>query len=129
MKILQESIQDIDTFLKSKDLVDQIRGKKDSQEVCQLVVDECSNRFDDKIQPIVERVFVLSVDQEMTDVIEDDHYAVRYNNYYYDYTADQFKDAFDVAEEDMPVIQPVLPESRLTNTVSTIKRYALLKYV
>lgn len=129
MKILQESIQDIDTFLKSKDLVDQVRGKKDSLEVCQLVVDECSNRFDDKIQPIVERVFVLSVDQEMTDVIEDDYYAVRYNNYYYDYTADQFSDAFDVAEEDMPVVQPVLPESRLTNTVSTIKRYALLKYM
>lgn len=127
MKILNESILDIETFLKSKELIDQIKDLPSSDK-CSEVVRICKDKFSDTTQPKEVDVTILSIgDDRNVDMIDDSHNAVKFNNFFYDYDATQFSDAFDVTKEDLPVIQPVVAESRLTSNISTIKRYAIIE--
>lgn len=131
--VILEEIQDIVSWL-FNDALSEVSSisSDDSQEVSDFIVKRASETFpDDNILPEVERVIVFKVVGDEINHIDSDHYVVRYNGDYYDYTASQYNEEFRglIKESDLPVVQRVIVSDRQINQgVSTVKGYVLLRY-
>lgn len=138
IKILNESLQDVDSFLKSEVKVlieDQIpHSKKDpnDSEVNEFIMNRVSEEFpEDTNRPEIVSVAAIKVQGEETEVITTDHQVIKFNGYLYDYTAHRFVDEFNglLTFGQVPVIQPVITnDSQINDKISTVKFYALVEY-
>lgn len=137
IKILRESLQDVENFLQTSELRDQILNAvpevRDDPfsvetEVSQFIVNIVRERFPDERLPKIVLVSAVKVVGNDIEVLSTGHQVVEYNNNYYDFTAHQFNDSFrDLSISNIPVVQSVITNDRQINEgVSTIKSYALL---
>lgn len=136
MKILKESFQDVEAYLRSSDLISKIIKEfgddfsSYNEEVINFVENEVESQFDDT-NIKVEKVVVCKVVGEDVDLINSDHYVINYNGTYYDYTAQEFNDSFNglIKLTSIPVVQNVIhSDNQLNDKLSTIKGYVLLGY-
>lgn len=137
--ILNESLQDVDNYLKSSELKDsileefpEIKNDPDliDYEVSDFVVSQVSSRFPDDRSPEVVNVEVLKVAGDETEVISTDHFVVRFNGSFYDFTAHQFSDSYSklLSYVNVPVTQKVITNDlQINDGVSSVKSYALLE--
>lgn len=137
--ILNESLQDVDNYLKSSELKDSILEefpeiKNDPEsvdyEVSDFVVSQISSRFPDDRPPEVVNVEVLKVAGDETEVISTDHSVVNFNGSFYDFTAHQFSDSYSklLSYVNVPVTQKVITNDlQINDGVSSVKSYALLE--
>lgn len=136
MRILKESFQDVEAYLRGSDLISKIVEEFGddfslyNEEVTNFVKSEVENQFDDT-DVKVEKVVVCKVVGEDIDLISSDHYVINYNGTYYDYTAQEFNDSFNglIKLTSIPVVQNVIhSDNQLNDKLSTIKGYVLLGY-
>lgn len=137
--ILNESLQDVDNYLKSSELKDSILEefpeiKNDPEsvdyEVSDFVASQISSRFPDDRPPEVVNVEVLKVAGDETEVISTDHSVVNFNGSFYDFTAHQFSDSYSklLSYVNVPVTQKVITNDlQINDGVSSVKSYALLE--
>lgn len=140
IKILNESYQDVENFLKSNELIDIVKTtypnyvnnpKSVEHEVNDLILQEISSQYDETIYPQEVRVVVIKISGDDIAIITSDHFVIEYNGFYYDFTAHQFKEEYNnlIKVGLIPVIQPIITSDRqITDSVSTVKSYALLEY-
>lgn len=137
IRILKESLQDVENYLQTSDLRDQIlnefpdvRDNPESVEfeVVSFIVDLVSERFPDEPKASVDTVTVLKVIGNDIDPLSTSHVVVKFNNNYYDFTAHQFSDSFrNLNFSNVPVVQSVITNERqVSEGVSTVKSYVLL---
>lgn len=136
MIILKESFQDVESYLRSSDLIDKITDEFGNdfsdfdKEVSEFVIQIVEDQFEDQSIK-TERVVVCKVVGEDVDLINSDHTVVNYNGSYYDYTAQKFNDSFNglIKLTSIPVVQNVIhSDNQLNDKLSTIKGYVLLGY-
>lgn len=138
-RIITESFQDIETYLLSQELMDKLteelpgwsNGDYSSDEITDKVVEILTDEFPDDSGFVSERVIVLKVKGEDVEVVTADHYAIRYNGSYYDYSAVLLNDSFSglINRESTPVVQNVITNDlQINDKVSTVKGYAMLAY-
>ena len=138
MKILfeSESYGTIESYLKSKDLVDDIREEfgddyyntTDDIEIFDFV----RNAVLDKSAYMVDRedVVALKVTDEIN-ILEQVHTAIGFNGKFYDYTAQRFNEEFAdlIKDGKIPVVQKIIrSDKQLRDNISSVKGYALLGY-
>lgn len=137
IKILKESIQDVENFLQTSELrgqvLDEIPEVRDDPssvetEVNQFILNAIKKRFPDERSPKVVTVSVVKVVGSDIDVLSTGHQVVEFNNNYYDFTAHEFSDTFrGLSILNTPVVQSVITNDRqISEGVSTVKSYALL---
>ena len=138
MKILRESYQDVEVFLRSTDLINQIveefgrdslRNSELATDICSFVVDQVSQQFDTEIT--FENVVVCKVIGEDIDFVDQMHPVVVFNGFYYDYTAMIYSTSFNnlIQIAALPVVQKIInSDEQITDKLSTIKGYTLLGY-
>lgn len=135
-KIVKESYEDIEVYLRSSDLVSQIIDKFGSDfynnpDVVDFVDDQLTEKFNTSSQTYIERVVICKVVGKDIDLVDTDHYVINYNGYYYDYTAQLFNESFDnlISTSALPVVQPVIhSDAQITDKLSTVKGYTILGY-
>lgn len=141
-RIIVESFKDVESYLRGQILKDQLveefammksNPASIDKEVAEFVVDQVHQRYsaEEVSDIVVAQAIVVKVFDGETDIVTTDHYVVRYNGMFYDFTAHQFGDAFNnlIKFTDAPVVQPVITNDRqLSSSVSTVKAYALLEY-
>lgn len=136
-KILRESYQDIEIYLRSPDLISQLvvafgENLEDyGQDVTDYVVDTVQSNFGEDISIKSDEVLVCKVVDEDVDILSTNHSVVNYNGYYYDYLASEFNDSFDdlINIDALPVVQLIIhSDNQISNKLSTVKGYTLLGY-
>lgn len=137
--ILNESLQDVDNYLRSSELKDSILEefpeiKNDpgsiDYEVCDFVITNISERFPNDRSPESVRAEVLKVVGDEIEVISTDHFIVKFNGTFYDFTAHQFSDSYSklLTYNNVPVTQKVITNDlQINDGVSSVKSYALLE--
>ena len=135
MRILTESIQDIERFLSRgivKDLID-IFGKhlEDyGEDILYQVIDETEEQFgeDNHLLPKIEEVVICKVQGDVVDIVEPSHKVVSYNGYYYDYLAQEFSMSFTGLDIDsVPIIQKIIKDdNQISERLSSFKGYVML---
>lgn len=138
MKILRESYQDIESYLRGSELLESIFSKYGknfaveltSGEVCNYVRDLVNQMFDtDQIK--VEEVSICKATGNQFDLIESTHEVINYNGSYYDYCALAFNDSFNglIKIANLPIVQKVVhSDKQITDRLSTVKGYVILGY-
>ena len=138
IKILDESIQDVEAFLKN-DVIDMIKEDfpeyvKDPASIDEMVagyvVGVLNDMYPDEIPAFNPQVAAVKVLGDETEFLTTDHYVVKFNGYFYDYTAHQFTEEYSgkITIDRMPVVQRVLTDdSQINDGVSTVKSYALVE--
>lgn len=138
IKILEETLQDIQSYLTSAELMDKINEEypeiKDDpsgfeDDICQFVLEQVGEVFpEDYNTPSVTVVEVIKVAGSETETLSTDHPVVKFNGQYYDYTATAFSDSYSglINFDKLPVTQKVLSTmSQVNQGVSSVKSYAL----
>lgn len=140
IKILNESLQDVDSFLKNdiKELLSEqfpsiSKNPEDigEIEINEFIVNRVVDEFPDEMRPELVQVVVIKVLREETEIVSGDHQVIKFNGYLYDYTAHQFTEEYNnlLTFGQIPVIQTVIKDdSQVNDGVSTVKSYALVEY-
>lgn len=134
MRILKESIQDIENYLKGRavdDLIDTYGSNFSDfgSDVPDHVSDQVFLEFGEEVE-VVEVVVCKVIDDEV-DIISQEHPVIKYNGNYYDYNAQEFDYLFSnlITRDRLPVIQKVInSDNQISERLSSVKGYVLLGY-
>lgn len=139
MKILTESYQDVEVFLRSTDLINQIIEEfgreslvkaQSADNIVSFVVDKTNTQFSTDEVMATNTVLCKVVGTDI-DVVDSRHPVVVFNGYYYDYSALAYNISFNslIPITALPVIQKIInSDEQITDRLSTIKGYTLLGY-
>lgn len=134
MKILNESIQDVERYLRQVAVSDleQEFGSKwydagTPAGVIGYVIQMIKTRFGETVS--APRVQLFQVVGSDVDVIDPDYLVIGYNGYYYDFNAMENNELFNgqITPTKLPVTQPVIKsEYQIRENISSVKGYVML---
>ena len=135
-KIIFESFQDVELYLRSPELIDEIVkefgtdfSQVDSRDISEFVVRKVKEVYDYDLNS--EKVVICKVVDEEIDLIGQSHTVVVFNSNYYDYNAQSYNDSFNgmIRVGNLPVVQPVIhSDEQVNDKLSTVKGYVILGY-
>lgn len=133
MKILNESIQDIESYLQS-DIVYDLKStygsdlsKYNDSEIIDYVIDQVLDNLGEYLSS--EGVVVCQVVGDEVNIIDPSQLVIVFNGRYYDYLAQKHNELFNnqIKINNLPVIQKVIrSDNQISERISTIKGYCLL---
>lgn len=133
MKILNESIQDVESYLQS-DIVYDLKStygsdlsKYNDSEIIDYVIDQVLDNLGEYISS--EEVVACQVVGDEVNIIDPSQLVIVFNGRYYDYLAQKHNELFNnqIKINNLPVIQKVIrSDNQISERISTIKGYCLL---
>lgn len=133
MKILNESIQDIESYLQS-DIVYDLKStygsdlsKYNDSEIIDYVIDQVLDNLGEYLSS--EEVVACQVVGDEVNIIDPSQLVIVFNGRYYDYLAQKHNELFNnqIKINNLPVIQKVIrSDNQISERISTIKGYCLL---
>lgn len=133
MKILNESIQDVESYLQS-DIVYDLKStygsdlsKYNDSEIIDYVIDQVLDNLGEYI--LSEGVVACQVVGDEVNIIDPSQLVIVFNGRYYDYLAQKHNELFNnqIKINNLPVIQKVIrSDNQISERISTIKGYCLL---
>lgn len=133
MKILNESIQDIESYLQSEMINDlestygSDLSKYNDSEIIDYVIDQVLDNLGEYISS--EEVVACQVVGDEVNIIDPSQLVIVFNGRYYDYLAQKHNELFNnqIKINNLPVIQKVIrSDNQISERISTIKGYCLL---
>lgn len=133
MKILNESIQDVESYLQS-DIIDDLKStygsdlsKYNDFEIINYIIDQVLDNLGEYISS--EEVVACQVIGDEINIINPSQLVIVFNGRYYDYLAQKHNELFNnqIKINNLPVIQKVIrSDNQISERISTIKGYCLL---
>lgn len=133
MKILNESIQDVESYLQS-DIVYDLKStygsdlsKYNDSEIIDYVIDQVLDNLGEYLSS--EEVVACQVVGDEVNIIDPSQLVIVFNGRYYDYLAQKHNELFNnqIKINNLPVIQKVIrSDNQISERISTIKGYCLL---